>query len=234
MYIPHDGNIYGSNFKRLYIQKPEMNRSYAIDYLWNLGVTKTHLKNLDRPSQRCSSETDATKTTTTECISEFIYKELGCKIPIYGMVPMYTNAEICATSSFTRLKGIVRDMRLLEQSVYNASGCLGPCERNAYEISESYPPQTVVTKRLLGTENPDVLRLKVALRNGMYELKEQYVIYGPDSLIADVGGYMGLLLGCSLLGLCQSIGKWVQRHVIKMCARTQSLNALSSQQPNHN
>ena len=31
--------------------------------------------------------------------------------------------------------------------------------------------------------------------------EEQYVIYDANSFIAEVGGYMGLLLGCSILSL---------------------------------
>ena len=37
--------------------------------------------------------------------------------------------------------------------------------------------------------------------SGSYDEKKQYYIYDLSSFIADVGGYMGLLLGCSIFGL---------------------------------
>ena len=47
------------------------------------------------------------------------------------------------------------------------------------------------------------LHLYLYYVNGLYDEKEQYVIYDMSSFIADVGGYMGLLLGFSLQGLAE-------------------------------
>ena len=40
--------------------------------------------------------------------------------------------------------------------------------------------------------------------SGNYEMKEQYFIYDGNALIADIGGYLGLLLGLSLFGIFNS------------------------------
>ena len=37
--------------------------------------------------------------------------------------------------------------------------------------------------------------------NGRHQARKEYLIYNFDSLIADVGGYLGLLLGHSVLSL---------------------------------
>ncbi len=42
------------------------------------------------------------------------------------------------------------------------------------------------------------LRLSVAFPTGRYEHKEQYKIYDVNDFVADVGGYLGLLLGHSM------------------------------------
>ncbi len=38
--------------------------------------------------------------------------------------------------------------------------------------------------------------------------REEYVIYDGDSFIADVGGFLGLLLGHSVLSMFQVASKW--------------------------
>ena len=37
------------------------------------------------------------------------------------------------------------------------------------------------------------------------DVTEEYLLYGLDSFIADVGGFLGLLLGASLLSLIEEI-----------------------------
>ena len=43
--------------------------------------------------------------------------------------------------------------------------------------------------------------LIVSNSTGKTEVKEQFFVYDSNAVIADVGGYMGLLLGHSLLGM---------------------------------
>ena len=53
------------------------------------------------------------------------------------------------------------------------------------------------------------LHLYLYYVNSRYDEKEQYIIYDLSSLIADVGGYMGLLLGYSIQGMLEmGVGWW--------------------------
>ena len=45
------------------------------------------------------------------------------------------------------------------------------------------------------------LKLKFKIPNGRFYIKQQYYLFDLNALIADVGGYLGLLLGHSALGL---------------------------------
>ena len=51
-----------------------------------------------------------------------------------------------------------------------------------------------------------------------YEEREEYLIYDEWSFIADVGGYMGLLLGYSLLSLCNDIEVFLKKIIRKACS----------------
>ena len=41
--------------------------------------------------------------------------------------------------------------------------------------------------------------VKLFFGSNTYEVKEQYLLYGGSNLVADFGGFLGLLLSCSLL-----------------------------------
>ncbi len=46
--------------------------------------------------------------------------------------------------------------------------------------------------------------------SGRHDLREQYFTYDADSFVADVGGYMGLLLGHSLLSIVYKATQWCE------------------------
>ena len=41
--------------------------------------------------------------------------------------------------------------------------------------------------------------------------REEYVVYDSDSFIADVGGFFGLLLGQSMLGIYYMSVEWIAK-----------------------
>ena len=43
-----------------------------------------------------------------------------------------------------------------------------------------------------------VFRIMVQFLSGRHEVKEQYLIYDLNAFIADIGGFLGLLLGHSV------------------------------------
>ena len=55
------------------------------------------------------------------------------------------------------------------------------------------------------------MHLEFIMPESSYNEEEQYIIYDVDSFIADVGGYMGLLLGSSLLSLFMAIENFLRK-----------------------
>ena len=51
------------------------------------------------------------------------------------------------------------------------------------------------------------------------DIRKQYVIYDNNSFIADVGGFMGLLLGSSMLGLYNELESLLRKVLCKPLAR---------------
>ncbi len=55
------------------------------------------------------------------------------------------------------------------------------------------------------------MKLNLFMPTTKHSIKEQYVIYDANSFVADVGGYLGLLLGHSLLGIGIDAINWMLR-----------------------
>ena len=160
-------------------------------------VSKTHIKALDQPTQRCSQGN--TNINTSACIAKYIEKQLGCNPMILGS--QYSKTPRCTTrAQLLTLANISKVFgQADENDIYQKTGCVSPCERNKYSISAgNHKVESVVSEY---GDKPCDLHLMFRMLNRKYKEEEQYVIYGMDSFIADVGGYMGLLLGSSILSL---------------------------------
>ena len=62
---------------------------------------------------------------------------------------------------------------------------------------------------------------------GEYEKKEHYFIYDGNDLIADIGGYMGLLLGFSIYGIVKSVVEhiaWKRVLSLFRCGKTDKVD----------
>ena len=99
---------------------------------------------------------------------------------------------------------------------------MSACEKDETEIAEASELVSMGTWDSLETYNTtdiqhgrQALKLYMYFVNGQYNEKEHYLIYDFDSLIADVGGYMGLLLGMSLQGTFEIIEEWWHKLALK-------------------
>ena len=185
MYVPNSVKVYGSNMDDITISP--LGYKY---YYKRMIMTKTHLKSLNQPSEPCSS--DRRRPDTSICIAKHIEEKLGCNPLILGSRPRQLT---CNSSSQWEMAAALNKkfQEANAKQFYEMTGCLSSCEKDKYHKIES--EVTSKTKK-----NGD-LHLAFRIMDGSYEEREQYIIYDLDSFIADVGGFMGLLLGCSILSL---------------------------------
>ena len=93
-----------------------------------------------------------------------------------------------------------------ENGIHDLTGCLASCTKDEYQtevIAETVSKFEQFCGFFTECEEDDTRfqLLHLYYVNGRYEEKKQYLIYDYNSMIADIGGYMGLLLGYSLLSL---------------------------------
>jgi hypothetical protein len=81
------------------------------------------------------------------------------------------------------------------RQIFQETGCLSACKKSEFNIKsieKLTPNRKVPTGELF---------LNFIFNKGRYEIKEQYILYDGSSFAADIGGYLGLLLGQSIMGV---------------------------------
>ena len=171
-----------------------------------LNIEKSHGKALDQPHLRCSTESKSINTSA--CIADFIEREIGCNPNVQGS--QYSKGLPCTTKSqLLHLQNIsLKLSESYDNEIYVMTGCLSSCEKDFYNIDAE--PMTCGEG-----SNIEEFVLKLRINDRSYEERKQYIIYETDSFIADVGGYMGLLLGCSIWSLYNEIKVFVKKFIIK-------------------
>ena len=133
---------------------------------------------------------------------------------IQGIQP--PNRPLCNTVA--QLNAFANLSKKLESAeatnMYEMTGCLSACHKNKYELTieeESY--------RTLYGYHPSEVLLIFTIYERSYVEEEEYVIYDLNSFGADVGGFMGLVLGFSLLSIydkmVECLGKYKVNNLTK-------------------
>ena len=195
MFIPNWVELYGSQ-----VIKP-MEISLSNDTCYNLVIVmrKTRLKALDRPEERCDSNTR--HPNTSQCIARYIERRIGCSMKIHGggstdMPPCTLKSE---EEAFKRITTQLENANA--NYIYELTGCLASCERNEYGIKDEHFILKNGSECYQQGQPHYDMQLDFWIMTGSYKEEEQYVIYDFNSFIADVGGFLGLLLGYSALSL---------------------------------
>ena len=211
MFIPNWVQLYGSQYITLEAGKKTWDKSYDQQIL----ISKSHLKALDQPTERCSS-TKMTPNTGT-CIAKFIEEKLGCWTPIYGSASKIS-AEKRVCDNVTQLWTLNKLTHTLGEAdantVYNITGCLASCEKDEYHKFDNLVwdiDGIIIPTPSSKRPKPRDLKVEFKIMDGSYQEMEQYVVYDFDSFIADIGGFMGLLLGCSVFSLYNDLAGMVEK-----------------------
>ena len=142
------------------------------------------------------------------CIQHHIEKKVGCQLPWHNKS---TNLPRCTEYDQYRefLTSYDWFASLDDASIAKVTGCLPSCRRNEFKMKVyqefSIPP----------IHGQTYFACMFFYPSGAYIEKSYYYTYDLGDYIGDVGGYMGLLLGCSLLGFYD----WLKRICKKMLRR---------------
>ena len=125
------------------------------------------------------------------CLQHHIENKIGCQLP-------WNNGSVdfprCTESGHykTFLKIYDEIAKLTEQSIAERTGCLAACQRNEFTVN-------IVNRAERPSKPGGHFTGYFFYASGRYVEKTYFYVYDWIHLLADLGGYMGLLLGYSLL-----------------------------------
>ena len=209
MVVPNEKAVYGSASRTVSLTNLyDTNTGNIACSRWRkyhqvIYITKTHAKALDQPSQRCTKE--SLNITTNACINNYLEKNLGCNPMVLGS--QFSKTPKCTTKKqLQALANLTKQFqRADENDIYELTGCLPSCTGNRFSLTVD-PLQSEIE-----IQSQCQMHLEFIMVDSSYKEEEQYVIYDVDSFIADVGGFMGLLLGSSLLSLYMAMEACVRK-----------------------
>ena len=176
-------------------------------------LEKSVIKIISTEENPCYDPDVARKDTLTGCIESFIVAErLGCKPPWFSN-DSYTNLRTCGgDEDFRAFLDISTDLENTKESdVLRMTGCKRPCVREDYELKLKFRGTEHVSRKTINdmvTGRDGFVRIAFYFSKGTFQVKEEIVMYGLGDLVADVGGYLGLLLGASIFAIYEKIEKY--------------------------
>ena len=125
-----------------------------------------------------------------DCIQHHIENKMECQLPWYNersILPRCNESDQYEEFLQSYIRIASRD----EASIAKVTGCLPSCKRNEFDVR--------VINRVEMASNEAYFSGLFYYPSGGYDEKIYYYTYALGDYIADVGGYMGLLLGYSLI-----------------------------------
>ena len=193
--VPTTAGVYGTIDKRLIAKRNFSFKAY-------FDIKRSEIITMDKPKQRCNASNAG--QSLSMCIGSYIEKKLNCSLK---MLMSHSIRETCNISKtdFNNLERLLEPITTAEErEIFEMTGCMPGCTRSKFELT-----MTSFHDELKMFNDEEVALLRFKMPHGEHELLQEYYLYTIDSLIPDVGGYLGLLLGYSLLGMYHKSKKWL-------------------------
>ena len=134
-----------------------------------------------------------------ECMTDYIYSKINCTLP-WTKEAKNKGVSLCSSPGEYDQFSTEMQNAFIRKSDYieKTAKCIPGCKRTEYSAKLVYNGKDKTTR-------PDEFKLKLFFARDMFPVKNQFYIYSTSHLIADFGGYLGLLLGYSILGFYDSL-----------------------------
>ena len=144
-----------------------------------------------------------------ECMTDYIYSKINCTLP-WTKEAKNKGINLCSSPKEYDLYSAGMKNAFYYRSAYieNTAKCIPSCKRIEYSVKLAYSDKD--------STKPDEFTLHIYFPRDKFLVKKQFYIYSGSNLIADFGGYLGLLLGYSVLGFYDSLMDII-KYLLKIC-----------------
>ena len=152
---------------------------------------------VDQENEPCISKEDNVKDLWP-CITDHLYSKLNCTLP-WVAEKENKSGNLCSLPEEHDLyhATIINGMHQNSEYIEKVAKCIPGCNRTEYSAKLAYNGHDPTIS--------DKWKFTMNYVKDKFPVKEQFYIYGIENLIADFGGYLGLLLGYSLLGFYDNL-----------------------------
>ena len=191
--ITRDTLIYGSS-------KITIEASDNTSYRQKFFVRKNKVVLIDKKGQRCNVV--RTQETPGKCVVKKFEDTFNCTT--YQLMANKSK-EFCSSGQLSKFNKAISkySIRKSEAELLKHTGCLPDCERFEMSLQDVGP--------VTWPEEDPIMSLYFLFEDGSYSVGEEYIVYDTSNFIADVGGYLGLLVGQSILGLYYWSAEWLAK-----------------------
>ena len=181
-----------------------------------LEIKRSEVEALDKPSQRCDPSED--EPSVAKCVEQHMENSFNCSFKRLMSNPILGNCNRTTSNSskYRQYNDMIVWLATAEgREIFEKTGCIPGCSKSKIDMKSLNSIQED-----LKDDGRREFRLTFHYLRAEYDLKKEYYIYNWGSFIADVGGYLGLLLGCSVLSIYQMTAPLLTRMVKKMAKAT--------------
>ena len=213
MTIPNEIAVYGSDSKWF---RPVDLTPYT-NYEYYYRITQHELLALDKPARRCN-DVLRNLPSVSQCIAEYFEARFNCSLYLLeslgqrdvciknnvslSFVDDWENQEVMEL--YNNISSHFHEWEIkTEWEIYKATGCMPSCKRKQIRLEKEHE---ISSKTY--TDDPRI-KLVFYYRDGMYNINEEYFVYDYGNFVADIGGYLGLLLGHSMFSVYTMSANWI-------------------------
>ena len=224
MTIPTRTDVYGSDTKTFLSSGCTLGCTSSslrpnTNYEFKYRIIQDELVALDQPSRRCQ-EDSKDLDSVSQCIARYFEAKLNCSLYLLDGL---NQRKVCDNNSladqliyewdlesereiYKKIASNFNDWEMKsELEIYQTTGCMPSCKRKQIRLE-------TVHEITSWAENP-IITLVFEYRDGMYNLNEEYLVYDYNNFIADIGGYLGLLLGHSIFSIYSMSADWITKPI---------------------
>ena len=204
---------YGSELIKVAVKNEN---SFMLSY----EVEPTEVVYLNQEADPCAEDTEGKGIVNIwPCLEDYMETKVNCTLPWLSDKP-----PLC-TTPFGYKQYINAYAKILHFETHNftqTANCKPSCKRVEYLVKQfaRYPKLHAKTYEYLGKDETfhNALQVDFFFGKDRFTTREQYYTYDFQNLLADFGGYLGLLLGYSLLGFYDTLSGIIKK-VFDKCNR---------------